>query len=90
MALYIVFLVLTLPMQTRKFSSYLCEDIEKCKSKMWGEEDSNKKVHAVAWDKVCKPKCNGGLGIIETEQNKQISQLESYQRTTGFMGASLT
>jgi hypothetical protein len=30
---------------------------------IWGDEDGNRKYHAVSWDKVTKPKALGGLGL---------------------------
>lgn len=30
---------------------------------MAGDTAQNKRVHLINWDIVCRPKCNGGLGI---------------------------
>ncbi|KAH0647055.1 hypothetical protein KY285_032303 [Solanum tuberosum] len=30
---------------------------------IWGGKDDQRKIHLVAWDRVCKPKCNGGLNV---------------------------
>ena len=29
----------------------------------WGHEPGEKKMHLVNWDKICKPKSEGGLGL---------------------------
>lgn len=37
---------------------------------LWGHiRDTDKKVHLIGWDDVCKPKSVGGLGIRKAKDN---------------------
>ena len=29
----------------------------------WGHELGDRKLHLINWDKICQPKCKGGLGL---------------------------
>lgn len=36
-----------------------------CRRYLWGDEDGKRKIHTMAWDKVCLPKSHGGIGFKE-------------------------
>ena len=38
-----------------------------CRNYLWGADDAYRKILFVAWEKVCQPKKNGGLGIRNME-----------------------
>ncbi|KAF8394774.1 hypothetical protein HHK36_020989 [Tetracentron sinense] len=62
----------TYSMQTSKFSESLCSAIDKQnRNFLWGDTETQKKVHMVNWEKVCTPKAKGGLGL------KCLSQVNS-------------
>ncbi|XP_019091097.1 PREDICTED: uncharacterized protein LOC109128707 [Camelina sativa] len=43
------------------------------RSFLWGSTPDKRKQHLVAWDKVCLPKCEGGLGIrAAKDMNKAL------------------
>lgn len=52
-----------------KFLKYICKEIDKVsRGFLWNDncESTNMnrhKLHYLAWDKICRPKCEGGLGI---------------------------
>ncbi|KAH1129390.1 hypothetical protein J1N35_000768, partial [Gossypium stocksii] len=33
----------------------------------WGDKEGQRKMHFMKWDKICRRKVNGGLGISKTE-----------------------
>ncbi|XP_061337781.1 uncharacterized protein LOC133284729, partial [Gastrolobium bilobum] len=42
-----------------------CDEIEQIqRAFIWGDQDSRRRAHLVAWDQMYKPKVRGGLGII--------------------------
>ncbi|CAN1164676.1 Putative ribonuclease H protein At1g65750 [Linum perenne] len=54
----------TYAMQTTLLPAKICEIIDrKIRSFIWGSIDGERKVHLMNWDTVCKPKCQGGLGL---------------------------
>ena len=56
-------------MQSTKLPRSTCDEIDrKNKSFLWGELEGERKVHLVSWDKVNKPKVEGGLGIKSMRQ----------------------
>ena len=51
-----------------KLPKSLCRDIELLIWKFWwGYKGECRKVHWVGWNKLCKPKCQGGLGFKDIE-----------------------
>lgn len=42
----------------------LCWDIHQCMARFWwGTKSNEKKIHWMAWEKLCSPKAEGGLGF---------------------------
>ncbi|KAK9169574.1 hypothetical protein Syun_001714 [Stephania yunnanensis] len=51
-------------MQTSLLPKGLCDDLDKiCRGFLWGSSNGSRKSSLVAWDKVCQPRKNGGLGM---------------------------
>ena len=51
-----------------KLPKSLCKDIESLIRKFWwGYKGEGRKTHWMAWKKLCKPKCQGGLGFKDIE-----------------------
>nr|KYP46934.1 Putative ribonuclease H protein At1g65750 family [Cajanus cajan] len=56
-------------MQTIFFPKQLCDDIDKSsRSFIWGEDGHNRRIHALAWETLCKPKDGGCLGLREARK----------------------
>jgi hypothetical protein len=54
----------TYAMSIFKFSSGLCDELSQIiQNFLWGYEEDRRRVHWMAWDKMTKPKCQGGLGF---------------------------
>lgn len=52
-----------------------------------GRTNGKKKIHLVNWEKVCKTKCKGGLGIkLDTYMNKAMVAKASWRSTRGDNG----
>ena len=59
-------------MQTAFLPISTCDSIDKCnRAFLWGSSSEKKKTHLVAWDKVCRSKKNGGLGIKHLHAQNQ-------------------
>jgi hypothetical protein len=44
-----------------KFSAGICDELAQIiRNFLWGDEDDQNKVHWMAWDKMTKPKSQGG------------------------------
>nr|KYP72147.1 LINE-1 reverse transcriptase isogeny [Cajanus cajan] len=56
-------------MQTVFLPRQLCDEIDKAsRSFLWGDSRAHRRVHAIAWETICKPKTVGGLGIREARK----------------------
>ena len=54
----------TYTMACFKLPKSLCKDIESLIRKFWwGYKREGRKTHWVAWNNLCKPKCQGELGF---------------------------
>lgn len=50
--------------QTSLIPASMCEEAEKlCRDFMWGSTANTRRCHLIAWDSLCKPKDEGGLGF---------------------------
>ncbi|XP_061359451.1 uncharacterized protein LOC133303550 [Gastrolobium bilobum] len=55
----------SLHMQNGLLPVMFCDEIEQIqRAFIWGDQDSRRRAHLVAWDQMYKPKDRGGLGII--------------------------
>uniref|UniRef100_A0A2N9HIV3 CCHC-type domain-containing protein n=1 Tax=Fagus sylvatica TaxID=28930 RepID=A0A2N9HIV3_FAGSY len=51
-------------MQNAAFPSSICSELDKInKNFLWGSTEEKKKMNMVGWDKICRPKKDGGLGL---------------------------
>jgi hypothetical protein len=51
-------------MSAFKFSVGLCDDLSQViRNFWWGDEFERKKVHWMGWDKMTRPKTQGGIGF---------------------------
>lgn len=51
-------------LQSAPIPAAVCDEVEKlCRDFIWGSMANCKKCHLVAWDRICKPKEEGGLGF---------------------------
>lgn len=51
-----------------QLSKEVKKEVEKIKRRfLWSEIDEKRKVHYVGWDKICRYKEDGGLGVIDLE-----------------------
>ena len=54
-------------MQTSLLPASTCESLDQCNRKfLWGSTKEQMKTPLVAWDSICKPKAQGGLGIRQS------------------------
>ena len=50
-------------MQTAVVPKATCHEIDMLRRKfIWGQS-TDCRIHLVSWDRLCQPKCNGGLGV---------------------------
>ncbi|XP_062006018.1 uncharacterized protein LOC133723218 [Rosa rugosa] len=75
-------------MQTAKLPMKLCDKLDKLnRDFLWGDTEQKRKVHLSSWDLVCRPKCNGGLGIKKTtDMNKAMLAKASWRVTQNEQG----
>ncbi|CAN1177538.1 Putative ribonuclease H protein At1g65750 [Linum perenne] len=61
-------------MQCKLRFSRTCEAIDKCICDfVWGSMEEARNIHLIAWDRVCTPKENGGLGLrLARELNRSF------------------
>uniref|UniRef100_A0A2N9GX50 CCHC-type domain-containing protein n=1 Tax=Fagus sylvatica TaxID=28930 RepID=A0A2N9GX50_FAGSY len=61
-------------MQNTALPSSICNDLDRLnRNFLWGSTSESKKMHLVGWDKVCRPKRDGGLGLYATKpRNKAL------------------
>lgn len=78
----------TYAMQTTKLPAQICDSLDRLnRNFLWGDTNDKKKVHLVKWEKVCKPKCKGGLGIkLSADMNKAMLAKASWRITQGDNG----
>jgi hypothetical protein len=56
------------PMSCFKFNKTQCTKLGSISSNFWwGDADGSRKVHWISWDKMCQPKCVGGMGFRNFE-----------------------
>jgi ribonuclease HI len=61
-------------MQNTALPTTICNDLDRLnRNFLWGSTNESKKMHLVGWDKVCRPKREGGLGLYATKpKNKAL------------------
>lgn len=56
-----------------KLPTILCTEIEIMIRKFWwGQRSDRRKVHWVKWSKLCRPKCEGGMGFCELQKFNEV------------------
>lgn len=56
-------------MQTTVLPRGTCDEIDKlCRNFIWRDEENHRTVYLLSWDKICKPKVDGGLGLRSTRE----------------------
>ena len=50
---------------------------------LWGKGEEKKKWALVAWDKLCKPKAHGGLGLHDPETLRKFGGKTMVEMTKG-------
>lgn len=53
---------------------YIIQRLDKlCQNFFWGSSDQQRKIHTLAWKKICRPKKHKGLGIPKlTDMNEAL------------------
>lgn len=61
------YVAMTMPlyvMQSAKLHAITCEAVERdCRNFVWDDAHDKKKIHLLGWEKLCKAKDYGGLGL---------------------------
>lgn len=67
----------TYAMQSSMIPKTTCDEVDTlCKSFIWGDEDNHRKIHLVNWEKMLKPKVEGGLGMRSTRKANEAFMLK--------------
>ena len=62
-------------MQGATLPTHVCDKLDKInKDLLWGSTSDNKRMHFVGWNKIVKPKEEGGLGL-QVARAKNIALL---------------
>ncbi|XP_077237378.1 uncharacterized protein LOC143879071 [Tasmannia lanceolata] len=57
----------------------ILEEIEKIFKKfIWSGSNQTKNIHLIAWDNLCKPKAEGGVGIRHLRDINQVGQMKQF------------
>lgn len=57
-------------MQIMELPRRFCDEVDKInRNFLWGDRNNHKKVHLLNWDKVCRTKEAGGLGLRKARDN---------------------
>nr|KYP51970.1 Putative ribonuclease H protein At1g65750 family [Cajanus cajan] len=42
----------------------ICDEVDKLSINfLWGDRTTHRKIHTISWDKICRPKEHGELGL---------------------------
>lgn len=64
-------------MQFAHIPRFICDEIDKrCRRFVWGESGSERKMHHIKWEKLCRPKSWGGLGLRPARQINKVSMMK--------------
>ncbi|XP_024156142.1 uncharacterized protein LOC112164137 [Rosa chinensis] len=62
----------TYVMSCFELPKHLCQEMHRCMAEFWwGDSEKGRKIHWLAWDKMCVPKEEGGLGFRNMEYFNQ-------------------
>lgn len=68
----------TYVMQSSILPRTTCDEIDKlCRGFIWGDEVNHRRIHLLSWDKLCKPKKEGGLGLRSSREANSALMLKA-------------